>query len=165
MLKRFLHFVTVATALTHGQLAHAELTDSEVTLKAALISKMPNYISWNSNVTTVQFCLIGDEAKRIYNALIDNQAQGKVAPNIEFVFGSVTSQCNVIYADHDTIDKSTVVDQAFLISNSRLSLNQGFIASVEIKERRPQIIVSKANLKASGLSLDPRFLSIVSLVD
>jgi len=47
------------------------------------------------------------------------------------------------------------------IANSSLQLKHGLIASIEIKSRRPQLSLSRANLKRSNIKIDTQLLAMM----
>lgn len=149
-----------------------QISAKEANFKAALIYKMGSYLSWIPPREQVNYCFVGEASMPISKVLGDKQSRGNLPKPIQVTnyptldINSLKS-CDVIYAPHNNtmnIDSlMTLPANVFTISNSSKALEHGFIASIELYNKKPLLSISKNNLKNSTVSVNSRFLSYVDL--
>ena len=171
--KSALSVVLVVALGTFGVNASANaISAKEANFKAALIYKMASYLSWIPPREMVTYCFVGDDSKPISQVLEQKQVLGKLPKPIKVSNFSAPQStdlegCDVIYAPY--IDGSTaqvlthLPAHVFTISNSTKALDKGFIASIELYNKKPLLSISKSNLKSAKVSINSRFLSYVDL--
>ena len=149
-----------------------QISAKEANFKAALIYKMGSYLSWIPPREQVNYCFIGEASMPISKVLDDKQARGKLpkpiqVTNYQTLDISNLKSCDVVYAPHsnqmDVASLDTLPTNVFTISNSSKALEHGFIASIELYNKKPLLSISKNNLKNSTVSVNSRFLSYVDL--
>lgn len=149
-----------------------QISAKEANFKAALIYKMGSYLSWIPPREQVNYCFIGEASMPISKVLDDKQARGKLpkpiqVTNYQTLDISSLKSCDVVYAPHsskmDVASLDTLPTNVFTISNSSKALEHGFIASIELYNKKPLLSISKSNLKNSTVSVNSRFLSYVDL--
>lgn len=149
-----------------------QISAKEANFKAALIYKMGSYLSWIPPREQVNYCFIGEASIPISKVLGDKQSRGNLPKPIQVTnyptldINSLKS-CDVVYAPHSnamsTDSLVTLPTNVFTISNSSKALEHGFIASIELYNKKPLLSISKNNLKNSTVSVNSRFLSYVDL--
>lgn len=149
-----------------------QISAKEANFKAALIYKMGSYLSWIPPREQVNYCFIGEASMPISKVLGDKQSRGKLPKPIQVTnyqtldINSLKS-CDVVYAPHSSeisqASLETLPTNVFTISNSSKALEHGFIASIELYNKKPLLSISKNNLKNSTVSVNSRFLSYVDL--
>lgn len=149
-----------------------QISAKEANFKAALIYKMGSYLSWIPPREQVNYCFVGEASMPISKVLGDKQSRGKLPKPIQVTnyqtldINSLKS-CDVVYAPHDNAmsdaSLATLPTSVFTISNSSKALELGFIASIELYNKKPLLSISKNNLKNSTVSVNSRFLSYVDL--
>lgn len=147
-------------------------TDLEAQLKAALIYRMGHYATWNNPPEFKNYCFVGDSVAAVRDILLAKYHQGKLAGNV--VINTVNKlvdierhECQILYVndiEQDEWQRMKELSKSTLtISNDISHLPLGLIASIEIKNRKPQLTVSRGNLKRSNIKIDSRLLKVVKL--
>lgn len=153
-------------------LANVSISAKEANFKAALIYKMGNYLSWNSPKQRVNYCFVGTDSEVISKVLQQRQSERSLpkpidVSNHDSLEPEQVNSCDIIYAPNS--DNFTPAQLAalpahvFTISNNSKALAKGFIASIELYNKKPLLSISKNNLKNSTVSVNSRFLSYVDL--
>ncbi len=151
---------------------NSEISAKEANFKAALIYKMGSYLSWIPPKQQVNYCFVGEASMPISKVLDQKQSLGELPKPIQvtnFMSLDVSelASCNIIYAPHNkdiSVDElQTLPADVFTISNNSKALEKGFIASIELYNKKPLLSISKHNLKNSTVSVNSRFLSYVDL--
>lgn len=152
--------------------AKAPISVKEANFKAALIYKMGNYLSWQEPKQNVNYCFIGKDSEVIAKVLQQRQSERSLPKPInvskyENLQAPNITSCDIIYApdtgDLDAKVLQTLPERIFTISNNSRALDKGFIASIELYNKKPLLSISKNNLKGSSVSVNSRFLSYVDL--
>ena len=149
-----------------------QISAKEANFKAALIYKMGSYLSWIPPREQVNYCFIGESSMPISKVLGDKQSRGKLpkpiqVTNFQTLDVESLKACDIVYAPHSNTmsveSLETLPTNVFTISNSSKALEHGFIASIELYNKKPLLSISKSNLKNSTVSVNSRFLSYVDL--
>lgn len=149
-----------------------QISAKEANFKAALIYKMGSYLSWIPPREQVNYCFIGEDSMPIAKVLGDKQSRGKLPKPIQVTNYQTLNieslkACDIVYAPHSNAmseaSLQTLPTNVFTISNSSKALEHGFIASIELYNKKPLLSISKNNLKNSTVSVNSRFLSYVDL--
>ena len=160
------------TLTTLSSYAETPISAKEANFKAALIYKMGNYLSWQTPKQRVNYCFIGEDSKVIAKVLQQRQSERSLPKAIDVTnYSEWQAQdimsCDIVYApDTDSLDNAllqSLPDHIFTISNNSRALEKGFIASIELYNKKPLLSISKNNLKNSSVSVNSRFLSYVDL--
>ena len=145
-------------------------TNEESRLKAALIYKMGLFVTWNNAPEQLNYCFIGKKSEAIANVLKAKFAQGRLPARVNFLNKASIEEvakleCQVLFSTSvksSESEKYEEISQSTLtIANSSLQLKHGLIASIEIKSRRPQLSLSRANLKRSNIKIDTQLLAMM----
>ena len=143
-------------------------------LKAALIYKMGLYVTWNDSPSQVNYCFIGEQAEQISSILRRENEQGKLLKNVKIIQKPSIEEvalyeCQVLFAPDIDSDDSELYQNISMstltITSKHRELKNGIIASIEIKNRKPHLAVSKQNLKRSNIRIDTRLLASVTFKD
>lgn len=174
------NYAVLATSLSmllplvslNAQADDHQISAKEANFKAALIYKMGSYLSWIPPREQVNYCFVGESSMPISKVLNDKQSRGNLPKPIQVTnyptldINNLKS-CDVVYAPHtNTMNMAsldTLPTNVFTISNSSKALEHGFIASIELYNKKPLLSISKNNLKNSTVSVNSRFLSYVDL--
>jgi len=149
-------------------------TDEENRLKAALIYKMGLYVTWNNEPEKLNYCFIGKKSEAIASVLKSKFAQGRLPAKVNFLNKASIKdvaklECQVLFAASAGSSENTkfqeISQSTLTIAGSSNQLKHGLIASIEIKNRKPQLSVSKSNLKRSNIKIDTRLLAAVNFKD
>ena len=143
----------------------------KIKLKGALIFKISNYLTFTTQPALLNYCFVGQEAHEIGMMLQSKkeQTKGKVSVDlIETHAGVNTNNCHILYvsADYKLHEKKldSISESIFTISTSSKLLKSGYLASIEFKNDKTVLSVSKDNLKKSKIRLEQRFLRLVQLI-
>lgn len=164
----------LATAFTSMMLISgaqaSQMSAKEAQFKAALIYKMGSYVSWVPPKEVTNYCFIGEGTLTISNILAQKQRLGElpkpftVSNHSKMEAASLTN-CDIIYAQNTqeiNLELLTGLPSwIFTISDSSQALQKGFIASIELYNRKPLLTISKSNLKKAEVSVNSRLLSFV----
>lgn len=162
----------LCAALAFNAGAENLISAKEANFKAALIYKMGGYLSWRQPKDQINYCFVGESSNAISNVLQQRQQQGSLPKPITVtnhaeLDATELTACDIVYAPNsDTLateNLKALPDNVFTISNSSRALQQGFIASIELYNKKPLLSISKNNLKNSSVSVNSRFLSYVDL--
>lgn len=143
-------------------------------LKGVFIHKIASYLKWKSNPNNkIAYCFLGKNSQPVAAFLITQQSLGKLPDKINISNLATLTKDSVEHCDLLYVDKNTQLDQqqlaaipsnVFTISNDKQWLEYGFIATIELDENKPQLTLSKSNLKSATITIDTRFLSIATVV-
>ena len=165
----YLSFVAVLFGVSNPALADSK----EVALKAALIYKMGQYVTWTNPPKILNYCFVGETSKTVGKVLEDrlSKLQGG---NSQIVYHSKIDdieryECQVIYMTNAKSKHKEKVDDlskfSLTIGENTSALSHGFITVLEIKSRKPQLYASRGNLKQAKFKVSSRLLKSSKLVD
>lgn len=152
------------------ELQAKQITAKEAQFKAALIYKMGSYVSWVPPKEIVNYCFVGEETLDVSSTLQQKQQLGELANPITVsnhtkLEAAKLTNCDIVYARNNqdvNIDLLTGLPSwVFTISDSSQALDKGFIASIELYNKKPLLTISKSNLKKAEVSVNSRLLSYV----
>ena len=148
----------------------SQTSAKEARFKAALIYKMGSLLSWVPPKEVVNYCFVGEGTLNISNILDQKQRLGELptpftVSNHAKIEAASLSNCDIVYAKNTqeiNIELLTGLPSwIFTISDSSQALEKGFIASIELYNRKPLLTISKSNLKKAEVSVNSRLLSFV----
>jgi len=148
------------------------MSSKEAHFKAALIYKMGSYLSWIPPKEQVNYCFVGEATWSISKILEQKSQLGQLPKPIivtehDLLKSNQLTTCDIVYAVNDPqvseTELSALPNSIFTISNNSQALQKGFIASIELYNKKPLLSISKNNLKKSNVSVNSRFLSYVDL--
>lgn len=156
--------------LLTSEIQAKQITAKEAQFKAALIYKMGSYVSWVPPKEIINYCFVGEETLDLSNILQQKQQLGELANPITVsnhtkLEAEKLTNCDIVYARNSqevNIELLTGLPSwIFTISDSSQALDKGFIASIELYNKKPLLTISKSNLKKAEVSVNSRLLSYV----
>ena len=163
--------LTSASLTSFGAVADSQLENK---LKAALIFKLGHYVTWSHSPVELNYCFVGDHSQEISAILEARLKKGKLkraakVVNKDSIHEVRKFECQVLFTDKiDSADAELYQELSLatltIVGNAK-ALKYGPIASIEIVNGKPQLAVSKNNLRRSQIKIDTQVLAVVTFKD